>query len=102
MSHQFGRPAACCTTARRRFDSTRPNELRRELPTRPQVLPRVGNASGRRCFGRRRYCQSRSLAVAAAESVGTSATAVAAGVSLVVSSGAIRGNAGGWGGGGGR
>ena len=36
-------------------------------------MPRVGNATGRRCFGRRRYCQSRSLAGAAAESVGTAA-----------------------------
>jgi hypothetical protein len=77
MSHRFGRPAACCTIARRRFDSTSPTELRRELSTRPQVLPRVGNASGRRCFERRRYCQSRSLAVAAAESVGTTASSVA-------------------------
>jgi hypothetical protein len=24
-----------------------------------QLAPRVGNATGRRCFGRRRYCQSR-------------------------------------------
>jgi hypothetical protein len=33
----------------------------------------VGNATGRRCFGRRRYCQSRSLAGAAAESIATAA-----------------------------
>src|SRR6266705_1074784 len=29
----------------------------RELSTRPQLLPRAGNATGRRCCGRCRHCQ---------------------------------------------
>lgn len=38
-----------------------------------QLLPRAGNATGRRCFGRCRHCQSRSLAVAAAAGTGAAA-----------------------------